>query len=116
MVRILVQMHNWAIFFENEQEEAVTVNGDRYRAMLNEFLFTKIEEDRSCRLLHSQLRQQFERNYFPLLTGRIVLSNKKRNLRKYSVVFLRHFPKKKLFNEPCTTRVEILMQALTYLK
>ena len=26
-------------------------------------------------------------NYFPLLTGRIVLSNKKRNLRKYSVVF-----------------------------
>ena len=33
-----------SFFFENEQEEAVTVNGDRYRAMLNEFLFTKIEE------------------------------------------------------------------------
>ena len=30
-------------FFENEQEEAVTVNDDRYRAMLNEFLFTKID-------------------------------------------------------------------------
>ena len=30
--------------FENEQDEAVTVNGDRYRAMLNEFLFTKIED------------------------------------------------------------------------
>ena len=28
----------------NAQEEAVTVNGDRYRAILNEFLFTKIEE------------------------------------------------------------------------
>ena len=28
-------------FFENKQEEAVTVNGDRYRAMLNEFLFPK---------------------------------------------------------------------------
>ena len=28
-------------FFENEQGEAVTVSGDRYRAMLNEFLFTK---------------------------------------------------------------------------
>ena len=28
-------------FFENEQGVAVTVNGDRYRAMLNEFLFTK---------------------------------------------------------------------------
>ena len=31
-------------FFKNEQGEAVTVNGVRYRAMLNEFLFTKIEE------------------------------------------------------------------------
>ena len=32
-------------FFKNEQGEAVTVNGDRYRTMLNEFLFTKIEEE-----------------------------------------------------------------------
>ena len=32
-------------FFENEQREAVTVNDDRYRAMLIEFLFTKIEEE-----------------------------------------------------------------------
>ena len=32
-------------FFENKQEYAVTVNGDRYRAMLNEFLCTKIEEE-----------------------------------------------------------------------
>ena len=32
-----------SIFFENEQGEAV--NGDRYRAMLNKFLFIKIEED-----------------------------------------------------------------------
>ena len=31
-------------FFENEQGVAVTVNGDRYRLMLNEFLFTKFEE------------------------------------------------------------------------
>ena len=45
-MRILIQRNNWAIFFfENEQGEAVTVNGDRYRAMLNEFLFTKIEEE-----------------------------------------------------------------------
>ena len=40
---------SWGIigtfFFENEQGNAVTVNGDRYRAMLNEFLFTKIEEE-----------------------------------------------------------------------
>ena len=33
-------------FFEKGQAESVTVNGDRYRAMLNEFLFTKqIEEE-----------------------------------------------------------------------
>ena len=31
-------------FYENEQGEAVTVNGDRYRSMQNEFLFTKFEE------------------------------------------------------------------------
>ena len=30
-------------FFKNEQGEAVTVNGDHYRVMLNEFLFTKTE-------------------------------------------------------------------------
>ena len=33
------------LFFENEQGEAVAVNGNRYRAMLNEFLSTKIEEE-----------------------------------------------------------------------
>ena len=32
-------------FFENKPGEAVTVNGDHYRAMLNEFSFTKIEEE-----------------------------------------------------------------------
>ena len=31
-------------FFENKQGQAVTINGDSYRALLNEFLFTKIEE------------------------------------------------------------------------
>ena len=30
-------------FFENEQGEAVTVIADRYWAVLNEFLFTKLE-------------------------------------------------------------------------
>ena len=33
------------LFFENERGEAVAVNGDRYRATMNEFLFTKIEEE-----------------------------------------------------------------------
>ena len=32
-------------FFENEQWEAVTVNGDRFRNMLNDYLYTKIEEE-----------------------------------------------------------------------
>ena len=32
-------------FFENEQGKAVTINGDYYRAMLNDFLLTKIEEE-----------------------------------------------------------------------
>ena len=41
----------------------------------------------------------FEWNYFALLTGKIVLLNKKkRNLRKYSAVFfLKNFPKKKRY-------------------
>ena len=42
MVRILVQRHNWAVFFENEQGVAVTVNGNRYRTMLKEFLKRRI--------------------------------------------------------------------------
>ena len=40
-----------------------------------------------------------------LLTGRIVLlDKKKKNLKKYSVVFLKHFPiKKNKFGGPCIT-------------
>ena len=45
LVQILIQRHNWVIFFENDQGEVVTVNDDRYQAMLNKFLFTKIEEE-----------------------------------------------------------------------
>ena len=41
-------------FFKNEQGEAVTVNGDRYRAMLNEFLFTKIEEENIANIWFQQ--------------------------------------------------------------
>jgi len=32
-------------FFENEQGAVVIVNGERYRAMLNEFLLPKFEEE-----------------------------------------------------------------------
>ena len=32
-------------FFENEQVEAVTINGDRYWANFKELLFTKIEQE-----------------------------------------------------------------------
>ena len=51
--------------------------------------------DRSCKLMHGQPRQPFNWNYFPLLTGRIVLSNKKANLRKYSAVVFKAISKKK---------------------
>ena len=41
-----IQRHNTGpFFFKNEQGEAVTVNDDSYRGMLNDFLFTKIEEE-----------------------------------------------------------------------
>ena len=32
-------------FCENEKEEDIPVNGDRYRAMLNECLFTKVKDE-----------------------------------------------------------------------
>ena len=37
----------WPFFFENEQEEAVVAIGDPCWVMLNEFLFTQIEEEDS---------------------------------------------------------------------
>ena len=37
--------HFFFFFFKNERGVAVTVNGDRFRAVLNEFLFTKIEKE-----------------------------------------------------------------------
>jgi len=32
-------------FFENEEEAAVTVNGVRYRGMLEDFFFSRMEEE-----------------------------------------------------------------------
>ena len=45
LFRVTVWCGLWPFFFENEQGEAVTVNGDRYRGMLNDVLFKKIEEE-----------------------------------------------------------------------
>ena len=57
--------------------------------------------DQSCRLLHGHGRgSHLNEIIFPILTRRIVLSNKKRNLRKYSVVFFKAFSKKKVFDGP----------------
>ena len=42
-MRVLVQRHNWEIFLRKSARRGL--NGDRYRDMLNEFLFTKIEEE-----------------------------------------------------------------------
>ena len=44
LVRILVQRHNWEIFL-GKWARRKWVNGDPYRAMLKEFLFTKIKEE-----------------------------------------------------------------------
>ena len=49
--RITVRCGFWSrgiigsFFFQIKEGEAVTVNSDRYRSMLNEFMFTRIEEE-----------------------------------------------------------------------
>ena len=45
MARLLFRSIIKPFLYQNEQEEAVIVNGVRYRAMLKEFLFTKIEDE-----------------------------------------------------------------------
>ena len=81
------------------QKGCVKRHQHRLTVVLDNWTFRKFWKlERSCRLLHGQPKQPFEWNYFPLLNGSIVLSNKKRNLRKYSVVFfLSIFKKKKRF-------------------
>ena len=53
---------------------------------------------RSCRLLHGQPRQPFEWNYFPLLTGRIVLWEIFEKI--FCNFFFKAFSKKKVFGGP----------------
>ena len=49
--RIIIWCEFWSrgiigpFFFENKQRDTATVNGVRYRTMLNKFFFTKIEEE-----------------------------------------------------------------------
>ena len=43
----------------------------------------------------------FNEIVFIIINRKDYISNKKRNLRKYSVVFLKHFPKQKVFGGPC---------------
>ena len=76
-------------FFENEQGEAAALKDNIREAIAEIQLHTIDNVDRLCRLPNGQPRQSFEWNYFPLLIGRIVLLNKKKEtkLRKYSVVF-----------------------------
>ena len=63
--RVTVECGFWSrgiirsFFFENKEGEAVTVNGDRYRAMLNELLFTKIEEEDIGNILFQQQNSMF---------------------------------------------------------
>ena len=109
-------------FFENKQGETVTVNGDRYRGMLNEFLFTKIEQGRilatfgfnrtALRATQPKLYSMFcvlflkialsaaELTSFGLLGAAI--SHRWTIICEVSLVFvLKHFPKKKEFGGPC---------------
>ena len=72
-----------------DKPERIDTLKDNFREAIGEIQLHTIDNDldldRSCRP-----RQSFEWNYFPLLTGRIVLSNK-----KIFSSFLKHFPKKK---------------------
>ena len=56
-------------FLQDEQEDSVTVNGSRYRAMLNEFLFTqiKVEDGATCHTAEATLDV-----LRPVFEGRII--------------------------------------------
>ena len=98
-------------FVENQQEEAVTVNGDRYR-MLNEFLFTKIEEEDIGSIWFQQDSRSHTRCFAPCSQNRFIsrsadvvwpprswdLTNKIRE--NIQQVFLKHFLKKGYLADP----------------
>ena len=44
MVRFLGRRVHWALFFLNEAAAAVSVNGLRYRTMINEFLWPELKD------------------------------------------------------------------------
>ena len=93
-----------AFFFENDRSKAIVI-GPCWTNIYSQKLRRRILATFGFnRMKFCQPRQPFEWNYFPLLTERIVLSNKKRNLRKFSVVFLSIFHKKKVFGGPCITK------------
>ena len=120
-MRILVQMHKWAIFLRkwarrgrykqwrslSGHVERIIVHKNGRRGYWQHLVSTgRRYVPNSRRLLLCQPRQPFEWNYFPLLTGGIVLSNKKSNLRKYSVVFFfKVFSKKKVISRTVYRRV-----------
>ena len=70
-----------------DKPETIEVVKDNIREAIGEIQLHTIDNvlkhcnDR-CRLLHGQPRQPFELNYFPLLNGRIVLSNKRQKFEK----------------------------------
>ena len=68
--------------------ETIDALKDKIRGAVGEIQLHTIVNALKNWLLLGQSRQPFEWNYFPLLTGKIILSNKKRNLGKYSVVFV----------------------------
>ena len=69
----------------SDKPETIDALKDNIREAIGEIHLHTIDNvvknlDQSRSLLHGQPRQTFEWNYFPLLTGRIVLSNKKKEI------------------------------------
>ena len=90
-------------FYENEQEEAVTVNGDRYRAMLNEFLRRRNRtvlratqpklHSMFCALFwRSHYQPQSSRQCVGLLDQKPEFESQARHQNEVQKVFFRRFP------------------------
>ena len=82
--------HRWAFIYGQyyaDKPETIDALKDNIRKTIGEIKLHTIDN-----VLKNWTDREW--NYFTLLIVRIVLSNKNRNLRKYSVIFLSIFQKK----------------------
>ena len=85
-----------------DKSETIDVLKDNIREAIDEIQLHTIDnmlKNLTDHVGYSMASHSFEWNYFPLLTGRIVLSNKKRNLRIFSS-FFKAFAKKRYLADP----------------